>query len=263
MIVHTVEQFNNINCAELVSVDIALNTFFKTIKDKSSSNLITYKDIRHQYPNKYNIFFNHRRTRPKVITCNDPETIKKIRAIMSKISPQNYTIMKEKFLGFLKDATIPIMEIADAVYINLIDNISMNVNLFIDLISQIAPEVPKLAFYLHQSINHQIYNPKQFTINTITETAEDKIKRYKIGNALLITNMFLRRLYSPKFFLLSVIHWIENVSPTNLIDLEIFVKILPLLSKKHLTANIIKKLNEITNTKEYPNRLRYLLIIKD
>ena len=65
------------------------------------------------------------------------------------------------------------------------------------------------------------------------------------------------------FFHQTITGWLRHVSPENPDDLEILVKILPLIKKKHLTTVLVEKLNQITIDRAYPGRLRFLLEIKD
>lgn len=241
-----------INNADLNNIDTSLIEFF--------NNLPAYpitKEMRYHFPNKYNVHFNRRRTRPKMIISDDPILVKKLRSSLSKISNQNMVSMTKQINDILGTQNYDWKDVSEHFYVSAIDNIFL-VDIFVKLMIELDKTRPGLIHHLHHLIRDEIYKPRVFD-NTLSEEGISKGKRYQISNSLLTCEIFIQGKYSPKYMLELLDYWLTAVNPDNLIPLEILIKIVPKLGNLNMTTELIEKLKSVSQDKSYPTRLRLLL----
>lgn len=250
------ETMMSLNHPDLSNIDMNLKTFFSSLPPYQIT-----KEIRFHYPNKFNVYFNRRRSRPQTILSNDPLVLKSLRSSLSKISPQNFESITEQIIGILGDSEYNWEEVSELFYTNIIDGIFM-VDVWVKLLGQLEKKYPSLVRYLHHQVIKQSIEPRNFQ-DHFTETAEDKYKRWQINNAFLIIQLYTAKKYSQNFLIAAIAHWIDLINPENLVPLEILVKILPKLKGKRIpySEQSLKKLIDISQDKTYSSRLRLLLEI--
>lgn len=231
-------------------------------------NLCSYKitkDMKQQYINKKNKYFNKEEKRPKSIICDDSEIIKNIRSLLGKISVQNYDTIRDKIVDICDGKNISWKELSEQFYTIIIDNIFI-IDIYVKLLIDLENKgYIKLIYNIHHLIIDQIKNPRNFTVDSLSETGVDKIKRWKISNAILLTTLFNNNKYSKDFINKQIDHWLSLININNCLELEILLKIVPLFDKNKypvMNDDIKGKMNEIKNNKSYPGRIRLMLEIK-
>ncbi len=239
-----------LNSKNLCSVNPQLVFFFQKISITKSNKIY--------YPNKFNIYFNKKRSRPKKVLCQDPEIIRKIRSVLSKITSQNYDKLYEQLTNHLDKYAFDDSEIGEHIYNCIIDNI-FHIDTYINLLTCLELNHPKIIYYVHKLITDQAKNPKQCLKNTISESMQDKEKRWQISNAILLTKLYVKNKYSKEFLNECVSIWLLKTTLNHVMGLEIMIKITPLLDTKSLYQNNAKLLNDFAKNVDYPPRLRYLL----
>lgn len=258
--VYDLKTLLNMNNVDLTLDDTSLISFLTTI-----NNFKITKEMRFHYPNKHNVHFNRLKARPKNIICQDPEIIKNIRSLLGKISVQNYDTIKDKIVDLCKNNSVCWDELSKYIHNIIIDNIFIidaYINLLIDLEKN---GFKKLIYNIHQLIVEQINNPKNFENDTLSETAIDKVKRWKISNSILLVNLFNRGKYSKEFLNKQLDHWVSEININNQQNLEILLKIVPLFANDKLPImndNVKTKLQNIIDNKAYPSRFRLMLQIR-
>jgi len=218
-------------------------------------------EMRKHYPNKLNIYFNHRRKRRKPpIISNDPKIIQKIRGSLSKLGTVNvehtYQYLQTIFRAVLVQEEWD--EIAHLFYLNMLDNIFI-IDAYLNLLIKLEDNFPDLIAKIHTIIYSEINHPTQYK-DTILEEGAHKTKRYQIANGMLVAYIYNKGKYTKQFLFKCVEDWVTQINPTNLIGLEILVKMLPVL-KTNLKNNVSEILSNISQDKSYPARLRLLLTL--
>lgn len=249
--VYPYEVMLSINHPDLSNIDLTFAGFMLNLP----SHIIT-KEMKYHYPNKNNVHFNRKRTRPKTVISNDPEVLKNLRACLSKITEKNFDIMTEKINKILS-ADYDWKDVSTQMYLSVIDNIFL-VPIFVKLMTELESEYTTLIHHFHHLVLDQLYYPKEFT-DTLSESGLDKTKRWQISNALLITEVFTQKKYNSSFMIEVVNYWLGIISVENLIPLEILIKVIPKCGDLPMPEELVTKLKEISNDKTYPNRLRLLL----
>jgi len=214
------------------------------------------------YTNNYNTFFYGHTVRKKVTASNDPELLKQLRVCLSKLTESNYVKIEEKIFSIINNIELDSwINVAELVHTNMIDNIFL-IDIYIKLLISLKKEYDELVKEINCLLYKQVLKPAVYTKNTISETGVDKTKRWKISNAMIITNLYLDKKYSNKFFNKIVDKWLSKISYKNQENLEIFVKILPLIETTDLDKHIIDKIKRMKQDKEYTGRIRFLLEFK-
>jgi hypothetical protein len=247
----TLMSYNN---ADLSNLDLTLVGFFQSIAPYAIT-----KEMRYHFPNKHNIHFNRKRARPKSIISDDAEVLKKLRACLSKITDSNFESMTEQVVKILSAKNYDWTDVSNHMYLSIIDNIFL-APIFVKLLCELETEYTKLIHCFHHIIISEIDTPKVFQ-DTITELGVDKSKRWQFSNSLLLVELYNQKRYSSEFMVKTINKWLESASVDNPIPLEILIKILPKCKSLELTPNVAKKLQEISQDKTYPTRLRLLLTL--
>jgi len=250
-LVYHYDMLLSMNDPNLSNIDLTLAGFFLNLP----SYTIT-KEMRFHFPNKNNVHFNRKRTRPKTVISNDPEVLKNLRACLSKITEQNFDTMTEKINKILS-ADYDWKDVSSQMYLSVIDNIFL-VPIFVKLMTKLESEYTTLIHHFHHLILDQLYHPREFS-DSLSESGVNKTKRWQISNALLMTEIFTQKKYSPKFMIEVINYWLGIISLENLIPLEILIKVIPKCGDLTMPEELVTRLKEISNDKTYPNRLRLLL----
>jgi hypothetical protein len=259
---YTYEQLLALNQPDLSNYNLRLCGFFKDIAEHSYSVQVG-RDVKNNYPNKYNIYFNRIKTRPKHVKSTDPELLKKIRNILAKLSPSNVENFTVQLIEMFElEPSIEWKSVAELVYINMIDAIFI-VDVYTRLLIRLEENFPLLIHHLHHMVHQQAYTPRKFEHDIVTETAVDKTKRWAVSNGLLIVELFHRGKYRREYLNLVIETWLDASSPENTFYLDIMIKILPKLKKKNLNGPLIEKLTKISQDMAYKSRVRCLLNINE
>jgi hypothetical protein len=218
-------------------------------------------EMKKTYPNKFNLYFSHRRKHRKPpIISNDPKIIQKIRGSLSKLSTSNidstYQYLQTIFRAVLVREEW--QEIANLFYLNMLDNIFI-IDSYLDLLIKLEDNFSDLVEKIHHRIASEVRKPTQYNDNLIEQGAH-KTKRCQVANGMLVAHIFNKKKYSRKFLMQCIEYWITQINPDNLMGLEILVKTLPLL-KFDLENGLANMLSKISQDKSYPARLRLLLTL--
>ena len=165
---YSYEELLALNHPDLSSCNLRLCGFFKDISE-NSFNVQVGKDIRDDYPNIYNIYFNKLKTRPIHLKNSDPEFLKKLRAILAKLSPSNIDTFATQIVDLLNsNALTPKLwkQIAELFYINIIDSI-FTVDVYTKLLIKLEETHPRLIHLLHHLIHKEALQPRQFETDNI------------------------------------------------------------------------------------------------
>tara|TARA_R100001163_G_C5068366_1_gene208519 strand:+ start:10891 stop:11844 length:954 start_codon:yes stop_codon:yes gene_type:complete len=243
-----------INNPDLSNLDLTLCGFFSSLPLYNIT-----KEMRFHFPNRNNIHFNKKRTRPKSVISEDPEVLKSLRSCLSKITEQNFDTMVSRITDILNGKDYDWNDVSRHVYLSVIDNIFL-APIFVNLLVKLEPKFPKLIHHLHRMIQKQIFEPEEFK-DTISESGQNKTKRWQISNALLVSELYIQKCYSPNFIIKKIEYWLNKATIDNTIPLEILIKIIPKLKDLNIPSEVNSKLKEISEDKTYPTRLRLLLTL--
>lgn len=258
---YTQDELRSLNRREILPVDPKLLEFFsKFPKTKYTNN---------DYQNPYNLnfIFHRKKLFPTHEPFSDQKIIADFKSILLKLTRDNLDETSKHILNINFPQTIK-PKIATVLHKTIINCIFL-VDVYAELILLISRQDNEITNYLNEIIIQQLYHPKKFSDENdeiACETAEQKEKKWRISNGLLIAELFLNNVYSPQFMVNDIIVPIVNhIKVEDTINIEVLKKIFPiilpkLVESKTNISSIFYKLKKISENKEYPPRLRYLLM---
>lgn len=259
-IVYTYDEFMDFNNPDLSGWNYKITRTFFQISQCNGQNHIS-KEVKNNYPNKFNIYFNKKRWRKK-IQSSDPEILKRIRSILGKVSPSTIDTMQDQIIDLLETHPHNWESVSTLFFENILDNVFV-VDIYARLLIKLEHKFPILLHHIHHLSRKQVKEPTKYDVDTFRESAEDRTKRCVVANALYIIEMFYRGKYSRKYLNQTFKSWLDQASPENTFYLEVIVKVLQKIKKTNLDQEVLEKLTQFSNDKSYPGRLRFLLEFKE
>lgn len=228
------------------------------------------------YQNPFNANFitqNRKKIIPTAEPFSDDKIIFDLRELILKVNEDNKSTILEQILKlhFTPTCEEKIAELLLEVTVNCI----FLVHVYVDIILGIEGKCKNIIEKINKAIINQIYYPKEFSAENddiACETAEQKSKRWRINNGLLISELFLRDKYPHQFMinhvLTPLINGVQQSSDTkNLVNIEILNKIFPIVGPKleiRHKANlesVFLQLEKISQDKaKYPTRHRFIVM---
>lgn len=241
--------------------DIDLITFFNMFQKNKNS-----------YHNPYNANFpsqNRKKIVPQIEPFSDDKIIFDLKELLLKVNDENKTFVLGQILKLHFTPTCE--DKVSSLLLEITVNCIFLVHVYVDIILGIESKCKNIIEKINKAIINQIYHPKEFSSendDVACETAEQKSKKWRINNGLLISELFLRGKYHHQFMINQVlVPLINGISPINLINIEILSKIFPIVGPKLEIAHkanltdIFHQLEGISKDKvNYPTRNRFLIL---
>lgn len=255
------ETLRSLNCKNIYPIEPSLLDFFNTFQKTRYPNVT--------YQNPYNPnFVSHRK---KLFPTHEPFSDEKIladfKANLTKLTREN----EEEITNLILQLHFPpgIEDKAAEVFHETVLSCIFLADVYVDLLLKMKKTCTKIVESVNQIVSQQLYHPREFSTandEIACETAEQKAKKWRINNGLLIAELFLQGKYHHQFMINNIIVPIINhITIEDTINIEVLNKIMPLIlpklaSSKANLSGIFYQLTKISQDKSYPSRLRYLLM---
>jgi len=262
-ITYTPETIQELNKSNLIPLNPNLLKFFQRFPKSKYSNVIYNNSLNKNFPTQ-----NRKKILPKLEPFTDEKTLFDLKALLIKVNDENQATILDQILklNFTENSIDKVAELVHEVTVNCI----FLVKVYVDIILQMEEKCPKIIEKINFNIIKQLYQPKVFdpaNDEFACETAEQKAKKWRINNGMLISELFLRDKYHYQFMMDKIINpLIADISADDMVNIEVLHKIIPIVGPKlelkhklNLTE-LFTQLTELSANKAYPPRLRFLIM---
>jgi len=169
------------------------------------------------YQNPHNANFtsqNRKKILPVVEPFSDDKIIFDLKELLLKVNEENKVAVLEQILKlhFTPTCEDKVAELLLDITVSCI----FLVHIYVDIMLGIESKCKNVIEKINKAIINQIYHPKEFSSandDIACETAEQKSKKWRIHNGLLISELFLRDKYHHQFMINQVLVPLINGIP--------------------------------------------------
>ena len=262
-ITYSIQTLYSLNKKNIYTINSELINFFNTFPKN--------KYINTPYRNPLNINFKEQTRKklfPTIEAFSDEKIISELRSILIKLTPENKKIILKQLYKIRISPTCldKVVELLHQITIDCIFLVETYVDIFLNVEQWNKTMIDKL----YERIIKQFYHPIKFSTkfdNIACETAEQKEKRWKINNAIIIAEFFRKNKINHQFMINKIfIPLINGIKQGNLLNIEILHKILmsikPQLTQKNQVnlSDLLNQIEKLSKEQTYQHRLRFLLM---